>query len=203
MNFKKIFSVATAAFLFTSAAHAEDRFGVLAGIDINKLNGDVASTGSTTGFVGGLFAQRQYDGGLFGEVQLRYIEKGGSYTNGAIQTSASASYIEIPVYAKYKFGTESGFIPYVFGGPSFAVNINSSAEALDTATNQRTSFSDGGFNTFDLGLDFGVGAEYAVKDGINVSLSAAYNLGLLDVIAGAPNYTNRGFQFYAGVSMPY
>jgi hypothetical protein len=201
MKLNKFLAAASLAFLFTSAAHAENRIGVLAGIDVNKLSGEVASTGSSTGFMGGVFGQYDYNGSLFGEVQLRYITKGGETSSPTTEASTSADWLELPIYAKYKFVTQSGFMPYVFAGPALAVKLGSSAEGLDRNTGIRAE-GDGDFNGFDLGLDFGVGAEYPIYGNFNLSLNAAYNLGLLDVI-DTGSAQNRGFQFYAGLSMPY
>lgn len=206
MKLTKILSAATMALLFTTAAHAENRIGVLAGIDVNKYSGEVASSGSKTGFLGGVFGQYDYNGNLFGEAQLRFVTKGGDGSvtiNGVTaESSSSASWIEIPLYAKYKFGTESGFIPYAFAGPSLAFKVGSNSKSYNSVTNTTTE-GDGNFNSFDLGLDLGVGAEYPVYGNLNASLSAAYNLGLLDIDGSAASAQNRGFQFYAGISMPY
>jgi len=202
MKITKILSAATLALLFTTAAHAENRIGVLAGINSNKFNLDIGSSDSKTGFVGGVFGQYDYNGNLFGEVQLRYNRKGGEITTLGSQASTGASWLEIPLYAKYKFGSERGFIPYVFAGPSIAFKVGSSSKVYTAATNT-TVEGDGNFNGVDLGLDLGLGAEYPIYGDFNLSLSAAYNIGLLDVDSGASSANNRGLQVYAGVSLPY
>lgn len=202
MKLKNILAAATLAFAFTTAAQAENRVGLLAGIDINKLSGEVASSGSKTGFMGGVFGQYDYNGNLFGEGQLRFIRKGGQSNVLGIETSSAATWLEIPVYAKYKVVTDPGFVPYAFAGPALAFKLGSSADLYNPATGTRTS-GDGNFNSIDLGLDFGIGVEYPVYENYNASLSLAYNLGLLDVDGGTGSAQNRGFQIYAGVSMPW
>lgn len=201
MKLKNMLAAASMAFLFTSAAHAENRIGLLAGVDINKVSFETGSSDTAAGFMGGLFGQYDYNGNLFGEVQVRYISKGGDYSLPGVENSVTANWLEIPVYAKYKFSSEKGFIPYVFAGPAIALKLSSSGESLNTVSGVRTETS-GGFNSLDLGLDFGLGAEYPIYGDFNLSLSAAYNLGLLDV-ADVGTAQNRGFQIYAGVSMPY
>ena len=176
------------------------RVGVLAGVNFSNVhssNGTTSENGdSQTGFLGGVFTQYQFSDGFYFEPQLRYAQKGA----GAVDLD----YLELPLYAKYKFMTGNAFMPHVFVGPTVAYRIGASAGGV---SNDAVSDS---FKSFDLSIDAGIGAEFAATESMNLGISAAYQFGLLNILDGAaqtasPNTTskNRGFNLYATASWAY
>ena len=200
MKLRNVFAALTLSLLAAPAVQAEDmRLGVLGGFTSTTFSSD-ANYDSTTGILAGIFTQYQIRDSLYLEPQVRYIQKGAETNlNPTTQRTIDANYIEIPVYAKYMFNLDTMITPYVFAGPSFAFKVG------DGQTDEGggvTVERDGNVNTFDLGLDVGVGGQWAMNDQLNIGVSAAYNFGLLDVVDNTDT-KNRGFQVYANVGFVY
>ncbi|RYZ95601.1 MAG: PorT family protein, partial [Proteobacteria bacterium] len=137
------------------------------------------------------------------EPQLRFNQKGGSLGSGT-NNDIVLSYLDIPLYAKYKFVNSSGLVPFVFAGPSIGIKVGAKVAGVSGS-----AVSDL-FKTIDFTADLGVGGEYAINESMNVSLSGAYSLGFVDVTDGAlstqlngATLKNRGFNLYAGLSWVY
>jgi hypothetical protein len=187
-------------FLISAQAHAENRFGVVAGVNLAKLSGDRLdgqSFGDKTGFVEGLMYQHGLNDELYLETQVRFLEKGGIL--GGAKTSLG--YLNVPLYAKYKFTTGSGFRPFVFIGPAVGVKVSAKVGSVQRQ-NARNRFG-----AFDLSADAGLGVDYAVSETINLSLNGAYNFGLLDVASDAQSAAiggtairTQGINIYASAS---
>jgi hypothetical protein len=176
-------------FLLVSQAHAENRWGVLAGADFAHVRVSTPAgsvSGDThTGFMGGIFTQYGLSDGLYFEPQLRFNQRGGG--------DNSLNYLQLPLYLKYKFVEAGAFVPVVFVGPNVGYRVGSS---LDDA-------QDDLYKNFDLSADLGVGGEFAVAEGMNLGVSVAYSLGLLNIVEGAPSGSsvkNRGVEAYASLS---
>lgn len=203
MKLRNVFAALTLCLLAAPAAHAQTqdlRYGVLGGLNFSNFSG-TANYDSTTGIIAGVFAQYPVTETILVEPQLRYIQKGAEVNlNPTTTVTTDANYIEIPVYAKYKFDTGTMILPYVFAGPSFAFKVGdgTTTEVAGGATTE----TDGNIKTFDLGVDLGVGGEWAMNDQLNIGVSAAYNFGLLDV-ADNSDAKNRGLQVYAQVGFVY
>ena len=182
-------------FLLVSQAHAENRYGVLAGVNLAKLHASTPAGSDTsdtsTGFLGGVFAQYGISEGFYFEPQLRYNQRGGGNVN--------LDYLQIPLYAKYKFMTGSAFMPVVFIGPNVGFKIGSGIEGVSGSEITKAK-------TIDLSAEAGLGGEFALTDTMNLGVSAAYSLGLTNIVdnAAADSSTkNRGIEIYAGLSWMY
>jgi hypothetical protein len=177
-------------FVVSTQAHAENRWGVLAGINsanVRISDGTNSASGdSHTGLLAGVYGQFGLSEGFYFEPQLRYNGKGGG--------SATLSFLEIPLYAKYKIATGSQFVPVIFAGPALGYRFDA------------TEGADAGLKSFDIAFDLGVGGEVAVNDQMNVGLSLAYSIGLLNQLEtsiGDASVKNRGLNVYATASWAY
>lgn len=201
-------------FLLATQAHAENRAGVLAGINIGKLANKTNTTSTTSdsrvGILGGVFYQLGLADGFYFEPQLRYASRGGkgaATSSGVAGISNTAiNYLEIPLYAKYKYNA-GGFMPFVFAGPNVAFKIGSNVDF--TSNNGAISLTGGkvtNVKAVDLAVDAGLGAEFALTDAMNLSVAGSYSLGLtnmLDNAAAGTTTKHRGIQAYAALSWAY
>ena len=187
-------------FLLTAQAQAENRLGIVAGVNLAKFSGDgveAQSFGDKTGFIEGLMYQHGLSDALYLETQVRFLEKGGML--GGAKTSLG--YVNVPLYAKYKFNTGSSFRPYVFAGPAVGVKVSAKVGTVEKQ-NARNRFG-----AIDLSGDAGVGVDFAVSESINLSLNGAYNYGFLDVASDAQRaalggnaLNTQGINVYASAS---
>jgi hypothetical protein len=125
-------ALAFGAFALTAQAQSTTTFGVLGGVDFASFNGsdaDLSSVGfnkgSSTGFIGGFFADIPAGKSLIVEPELLYVNKGATYslnvTGASGDLSLNLDYVEIPVLLRYNFKPEGG--PYVLIGPDIAFNV--------------------------------------------------------------------------------
>jgi len=125
-------ALAFGAFALTAQAQSTKSFGVLGGVDFASFNGsdaDLSSVGfnkgSSTGFIGGFFADIPAGASLIFEPELLYVNKGATYslnvTGASGDLSLNLDYVEIPVLLRYNFKPAGG--PYVLIGPDVAFNV--------------------------------------------------------------------------------
>lgn len=156
MNMKKIVLKTLAVCLLISAAalpaNADKlfRFGVKAGVNINKLHLSNVATNldekNRAGFTAGLMTEFKVPViGLGFDASLMFtrlyskteVPMTGSYSNA--ETSLNQSFFEIPINLKYKFefpAVASIVAPYIFTGPSFAFRLSGNDNWLKTKTFQ-------------------------------------------------------------------
>jgi len=201
---KTLFLSVLSLLVVGTQAHAENRAGVLGGVNLAKFSGDNDSSDTHTGLLAGVFYQAEVAPAFYIEPQLRFNRRGGDVTGTLAGQTGSAqtglSYLDLPVYAKYKFNAGS-FAPFVFAGPNFGFKIGGTQKFVVNGNTISEADADG-VKTFDLGLDFGLGGEVALTEGLNLSISGSYSLGLLDIV-DAGTLKNRGIQVYAGLSWAY
>ena len=119
---------------YASAAEAQGTksFGVIGGVAFASFNGsdaDLSSVGfdkgSSTGFLGGFFADIPAGKSLVFEPELLYVNKGATYslnvTGASGDLSLNLDYVEIPILLRYNFRPAGG--PYVLIGPDVAFNV--------------------------------------------------------------------------------
>lgn len=120
--------------VFAAAGQAQQAksFGLLAGVDFASFTGSDANLssvgfdkGSSTGFVGGMFADIPAGKSLIFEPEVLYVNKGATYSLNVSGASGDLSfnlnYIEVPVLLRYNFKPAGG--PYVLIGPDVAFNV--------------------------------------------------------------------------------
>lgn len=132
MNMKKYLIAILAAAMCSVAAQAQVRFGVKAGVDINKLHlsGDNNfSPDNKAGFTGGLMTEFTVPiVGLCFDASLMYTRMNG-------ESNSHKDFFEVPVNIKYKFqipAVSSIIAPYLFTGPDFAFKITGKQDPYKT-----------------------------------------------------------------------
>lgn len=133
---QRLLLLALVALMGCGAANAQFRFGVKAGMNIDKmhLTGNAVakktfSLDNQCGFTGGVMAEAMIPGvGIGFDVSAMYtylnVENESKATNPG---KFSTNFLEIPVNVKYKLTiplVESIIKPYVFTGPSFSFALD-------------------------------------------------------------------------------
>lgn len=188
---KKLFLIASLAFLTITGANAQSGLGIRGGGSFFNFGGnDVSENNYTnrTGFHAGVYASIFGGGPITLEPGVYYSVK-GSQNDDAVNTRAVLDYVDIPLLVRLKFG--EGF--NVFGGPQLSVLAQSKFEgdfggstvSLDTDAVKET----------DAALVFGVG--YNLPKGLNIQGSYDYGFTPIFKDSDADVY-NRGFKLSLG-----
>ncbi len=133
-NFRRIL-VGLIALTFCLSANAGIRFGVKAGLNINKLHFDneLFDADNRAGFTGGVMAEIMIPiVGIGFDASLMYTRMNSReyvYTDQPedVELNAGKDFIEIPINVKYKLSlpaVESLIKPYIYTGPTFAFKLN-------------------------------------------------------------------------------
>lgn len=166
-NLSKIFILVALLMSVSLPAAAQFRFGVRAGMAVNKLhfNKDLGNSDNRTGFTGGFTGEVSVPlVGLCVDAALLYANRGAG--------DVSRDYLDIPLHLKYKFGLPIvGRIvkPFLFTGPDFSFLL-SKKNVEDAFENKR----------FDTAWDLGAGVEL-----INhLQIGASYGFALSNSASG-------------------
>lgn len=156
MNMKKILLKTLAVCLMISAAalpaNADKlfRFGVKAGVNINKLHLSNVATNldekNRAGFTAGLMTEFKvpviglgFDASLMFSRLYSKTEVSLTGYSSPAEASLNQSFFEIPINLKYKFefpAVASIVAPYIFTGPSFAFRVSGNDNWFKTKTFQ-------------------------------------------------------------------
>jgi hypothetical protein len=192
-------AILLASVLFlTISTQAQVKFGVKAGLNTSTLSGmdglyETASANvnvkSRLGFHGGLVAQLNLPSNLFLQPELLFSIQGDKESyEGETETSA-LNYIQLPIYAGYKFDAGLG-LNIIFGvGPYFAYGISATDDAFDEL-----------FKRFDAGISALGGVQFN-----QFQITVGYDLGLVDIcdvngwetakdLAGLSSISNRNLK---------
>lgn len=177
-SIKKIVLLAFMALFCAGAANAQFRFGVKAGLNVDKLhfNEKVFDSDNNCGFTAGVMTEFQIPIiGLCFDLSAMYtrmnsnLEYASPVVNGVADVSKNKNFLEIPLNVKYKFQipvVASIIKPYVFTGPSFAIKLDkNTVNALKTKTCQTV-------------WNIGLGVEL-IK---HLQLGASYGFGINNII---------------------
>ena len=114
---------------------------------------------------------------------LRYTQKGVnsellSFGRLRVDGELLLDYIEIPLHLRYRW-TKKGWSPFVFGVIAYGISKNRELSLdqfsfINIDVNER-------FNTPDIVLDLGAGAEMKLSPGVSLRLWAQYGHGLQDL----------------------
>ncbi|MBL7790103.1 MAG: PorT family protein [Chitinophagales bacterium] len=111
--------------------------------------------------------------------ELNFTNKGYKFNQGQ-SVNVKLNYLELPLILKPKIPLGENFEIYGDIGPSFSLGLG--GEAIVNNRAYGDLFGDGGYRSFDLGLNYG--------GGFNVKLSSGYKFGL-------------GIRFFKGLSELY
>jgi hypothetical protein len=163
------------------------------------LPGVTFSTGSRTGFVGGIFMAFPARGRFGGETGL-FISSKGAGLDVDVPGVGSASgalrlmYLDVPFLARVEAARFTRSTLYILAGPSVGINLN--ADAHFSALGQSASEPLDGFPT----TDFGVvgGARLALQ---RLQFEVRYEHGLKNLAEGEPGVSvkNRTWSALAGL----
>lgn len=159
---KKILLLAVVTVLgFTSVNAQEIKFGVKGGLNFATISGDnTKGIDLVTAFNFGVVSEIPISDKFSFQPEIMYSGQGYSFNDNTI----ALSYLNIPLMGKY----------YVTKGLS--LEAGPQIGFLLAAKNEKINVKDS-FNTFDFGLNFGLG--YKLDNGLN--FGARYNLGLTDI----------------------
>lgn len=173
----RILTLVVLCALTATTASAQFRFGIRAGVNINKLSlNDAASnpvdSENRTGFTGGVTADFGLPlTGLMVDGSLLYTHRNDKLTvSGAngVNTTLKRDYLDIPINLKYRIDMLGVVKPYLFTGPDFAIMVS---DDDDNLADSKTYVS------------WNVGAGVELLN--HLLISASYNIGLSNSIKDA------------------
>lgn len=188
-----------------SRAFPRFRFGVAGGAnfaDMSKTDNSDIRTGVLIG--GSMMIELGRNFAI--QPELYFSQKGakGEFTDDnsgeSIDITLKNDYIELPVLARWTFGTTAMRVrPFVVGGPTFAFVANCKAEGRSggaSASVDCTEFADQ--KDFDFGGVGGAGLEFPVGRSL-MSLGARYTMGFNEVFKGT-DAKNRTASVLVGIT---
>lgn len=171
---KYLILVALMAIFVSVPASAEFRFGVKAGLNINKLHlsnfGDNVSSDNRCGFTAGVMTEFTVPIiGIGADLSLMYTHMNERINDDGDKGSINKNFLEIPLNLKYKFNipvVASIIKPMVYTGPTLALKLDKSAiDDLKTKTAQ-------------WGWNLGIGVEL-IK---HLQISGGYTFGINNIV---------------------
>lgn len=171
---KYLILVALMAIFVSVPASAEFRFGVKAGLNINKLHlsnfGDNVSSDNRCGFTAGVMTEFTVPIiGIGADLSLMYTHMNERINDAGDKGSINKNFLEIPLNLKYKFNipvVASIIKPMVYTGPTLALKLDKSAiDDLKTKTAQ-------------WGWNLGIGVEL-IK---HLQFSGGYTFGINNIV---------------------
>lgn len=165
-------------------------FGVLAGLVFSHPSDYNTRTGFSVG-AKGIYTFRENSSSWFVEAQAKLASKGWKYDIATYDEggnfvyysdwTCNAYYLEIPVYAGYKFKVNDNCGIFIEAGPYLAAGLFGNSDVKGGEHNYEyysNVFADGFYKRFDWGLGGNVGVEYRhvqVSFGLHRSLMNPLN----------------------------
>jgi hypothetical protein len=188
MKIFKVVLIAIAVFIGTSASaqNSPITFGVKAGLNLSNYYGDdTSSLDPKVGFNVGVTMDYAFSPALYLMTGLDLTTKGAKQSVGSGTITYNPMYLQVPVHIGYKLdvapGTKIVFHagPYVAYGVGGKVSVKGSGvtaswNIFEKIEIDELSFS--GFDRFDFGAGFGVGAEFG-----RIGVGIGYDLGFANV----------------------
>jgi Outer membrane protein beta-barrel domain len=160
------------------------KFGAHIGLSFaNSSLGSSVSTDSSSrmGLMAGVIMEVPLlPGFMYMQPELNFVQKGAINSVFGREISVRTNYIELPLIAKIKLSTPS-FKPEFFAGPSFGYLVSSSFDPVLVPAPE--------FNSFELGLNLGIGFSLPISDVASASeiqVLARYTKALNDTFAKVP-----------------
>jgi hypothetical protein len=206
MKARLIYLTLLAVMFLSVNSYSQVKLGLGVEAGLNLANANITPTVTTsgkTGFIIGSFLDINFSRNFSVAPGLRFITKGyvQNFTdaNGnAITETVSFNYIEIPVLLRVEFPLTE-VKPYLFAGPTLAINLAATADDVGGGTSTSTDVSTNISGT-DFGLLFGGGVGFKIAPKIDLFASFGYELGLSNILKNNTNSTikNTGIQLTAG-----
>jgi len=205
---KKLFST-TLALLLVASLTAQITLGPRAGLNLTNMNmGLVDNTDFKAGFqIGGILDIPVFEGfyairptDLFSiQTGLLFTQKGGQFTSNLLGTSMSSStrinYLMVPVSQLFflEIARETRLIFQTGVNLGFALGGTIRTEIQGETETQSIEFgsAEHEFNSFDFGVNFGIGVEF-----LNFQVGVGYSIGISNLSNVRSMVTrNNGFAF--------
>ncbi|MBN2184753.1 MAG: PorT family protein [Candidatus Krumholzibacteriota bacterium] len=187
--------------LMSSSVFAEGMtLGFKGGLNLANLSGDdIEGMKMKLCFGGGVFLNYQITESISLQPELLFVMKGAKVDEDEVDAGFKASYIDIPVLAKFSVPMEGAFAPCFFAGPYIGFNMSAKMYFED----EEIDFKDSVKST-DFGLVFGGGFDYDMGEGY-LSFDARYALGLttLDDSDLEEDVKNTGIMFMVGYGFDF
>lgn len=174
--------------------------GVKAGVVFADLTNfedaleDATSTSMRTGFTGGGFIT--FGDPFAVQAEVLYTQKGTKADESGLEVEVDIDQIEIPVLARYTFGTGTTR-GYVFGGPSFDFKVEAKVKASFEGEEEEEDIGDD-VESFEFAIVFGGGVEFG-----HFLVEGRVSLGLTDLVKDDDEFDesirNRTFAIMGGV----
>lgn len=180
-----------AVVLGCASANAQFRFGIKAGVNLNKLSvkdlpGNFKSDNGC-GFTGGIMTEFQVPiVGLCFDASLMYTHMSASTDLHSINSDGMVSdeitpkkdFLEIPINLKYKLGIPVVH-PYIFTGPSFAFKLSGDDNVLKTKTFQCAWNIGAGvelFSHLQIGASYGFGLNNIMEHALDINTTEKFKI---------------------------
>lgn len=210
-NLRRVLAAGALALVVAAPASAQStRLGLKVGLTSSTITGDDAEGAeSLNGFSGGAFATFQLSPAFAIQPEILYMSKGASVDfEDDFTADLKLRYIEVPLLAKYSFGT-GPLRPAVFAGPALAfrtgceIEIESGSGAGQSFDCEDDDVDLTAFKSTDFGGILGVGFDYDLG-GAALVLDARLGLGLtsIDNTDSDADAKNRAWSFLVGASFP-
>lgn len=176
-NFKHLIIVVLVAIFACGQANAEFRFGIKAGLNINKLHTsslkDNFSSDNRAGVTAGVMTEFTVPIiGIGFDLSLMYTHMNNEIKENTYEGSVGKNFLEIPLNLKYKINLPAVnhiVRPMIFTGPTMALKLDKSTFKTDNG--------ELGAKTVQMGWNIGVGLEL-VK---HLQISGGYTIGMNNV----------------------
>ena len=181
-NLKHLIIVAMMAVFACGQANAEFRFGIKAGLNVNKLHlSDYKAnlnSDNQCGFTAGVMTEFTVPVvGIGFDLSLMYTHMNNEIKEGINEGAVGKNFLEIPLNLKYKFNIpviNSIIRPMVYTGPTMALKLDKSTfEGISTKTVQ-------------MGWNLGLGLELFK----HLQVSGGYTFGMNNVAKKIPGLNN-------------
>ena len=185
-NFLKLFTV---CFLLLSALaiQAQTTFGIRGGVNLASVSisddGEDFSYDRTVGITIAMLAEMGMSESFSIQPELHYIQKGFGvdidFLGYTISNEAKLNYLELPIHAKYKFGS-GGVGGYLLAGPTLGYALSGTVESCENGICDKESIEfdeDDGFKRFEIGMSIGAG----VTINQNIIIDVRYTMGLTNL----------------------
>ena len=182
-NLKHLIIVAMMAVFACGQANAEFRFGIKAGLNVNKLHLSdykaILNSDNQCGFTAGVMTEFTVPVvGIGFDLSLMYTHMNNEIKEGINEGAVGKNFLEIPLNLKYKFNIpviNSIIRPMVYTGPTMALKLDKSTfEGISTKTVQ-------------MGWNIGLGLEFFK----HLQVSGGYTFGMNNVAKKIPVLDNN------------
>jgi hypothetical protein len=173
--------------------------GIIAGINLATEDFDIQSDTNRATHQGWVITG-QTDWPLYGPAvlqdRLSYIEKGvvttrATLLGGSEKLTTDLRYVELSLAPKIKLGVHD-FKPYIYLGPRLGLLVGGDLESVNGSATMRSDVRDN-FQSWDFGLDMGIGFAYPVVPRLFVLADIGYSYGLTNILRAPVAGENRAF----------